>query len=876
MSFITDSKEIFMTRKWLHWFFPLALAGLFLLLVRLSLPAGCVYGSNTDWLSQHTALAETIRTAMLEQKSLMPSFLPLGGGSNGFQFSYYGYLRPDILIGCLLPAVPMYRIVIAYSLGGWLAAVLLFYLWLRRQRLSCFDAFIGSVLFLTASCFFHTHRQLMFVNYMPFLMLALLSVQRHPRRVPPLLPLWLLLICLHSFYYAPACFVVVGWYWAWLSGRYFFRPWFTSCALGGFLAFSLLLPTGLSILEHRRASASGDAGFSTFFEDFQSLLYSSYGLGVTLVVLYLLLLGIGIRQYRKTSLIFLLLFLWGGISYLLNATLYARAKILIPFLPLLILHSAKILADLRAGRTAWKLWPFPLLLTVIFRYRHRSAWTLILADFAFLLAAVLLAQVTTAEQRDSSEGVPAIAGTALRRILSRAAFLCLLIMPCVFFLRSASKEDFVTKEQMADASRTPDFSLQQEPLYRYDTILHPLAKGNRDVSASREKTSMYSSVYNHVYSELYYDILKTPIQINNRLAILTADNPFLLHFMGIRYLESSPSQIPDGYRVLWQEDGLAVSENDSVLPTVYLTSDTMTETLFSSLRNWEQAEALTRCTVIPDDLADSGTLTAAAGQSSDRETDEETSALWSSGIRYYRPMWASKRIPATVQIEASGSDVLNRNYELTVTRDSTVTLEFQQPLENQVLLLQFQVENQTKKAVVITVNGVKNKLSDANAGYPNGNDCFQYQFLNTSDDGLTTLKIRLSKGHYTLKNIRFGLLDAEVFSEKSWSAVDVLDKTPGEILACSANAETDTWFVTSIPMQNGLYALIDGQKSELTTVNTAFAGLKLSAGQHEIRLCFDPPGKAIGILISGLACLAWLALVCLQKYQLYKMKHRHD
>lgn len=167
-----------MTRKWIY---PVLLTGLFALLIRLSLPAGCVYGSTTDWLSQHTALAETIRTAMLEQKTLLPTYLSLGGGSNGFQFSYYGYLRPDILLGCLLPAVSMYKIVIAYALGGYLLSVLLFYLLLRRHNLSGFDSFMGSVLFLTASCFFHTHRQLMFVNYMPFLLLALLAVKKSPR-----------------------------------------------------------------------------------------------------------------------------------------------------------------------------------------------------------------------------------------------------------------------------------------------------------------------------------------------------------------------------------------------------------------------------------------------------------------------------------------------------------------------------------------------------------------------------------------------------------------------------------------------------------------------------------------------------------------------
>ena len=97
---------------------PLLLTGLFFLLILLSVPSGCVYGSATDWLSQHAALAETIRDACLEQKTLLPDFLALGGGSSGFQFSYYGYLRPDILLGCLLPAVPMYQIVIFYSLAG--------------------------------------------------------------------------------------------------------------------------------------------------------------------------------------------------------------------------------------------------------------------------------------------------------------------------------------------------------------------------------------------------------------------------------------------------------------------------------------------------------------------------------------------------------------------------------------------------------------------------------------------------------------------------------------------------------------------------------------------------------------------------------------
>ena len=79
--------------------YPAALILLFIILTTTILPADAVYGSNTDWLSQHAALAETIRDACVEQHTLLPDWIDLGSGSSGYQFSYYGFLRPDILIG---------------------------------------------------------------------------------------------------------------------------------------------------------------------------------------------------------------------------------------------------------------------------------------------------------------------------------------------------------------------------------------------------------------------------------------------------------------------------------------------------------------------------------------------------------------------------------------------------------------------------------------------------------------------------------------------------------------------------------------------------------------------------------------------------------
>ena len=57
------------------WTYPLSLIILFFILIILTVPEGAVFGSNTDWLSQHASLAGTIRDACLEQHTLLPSWL---------------------------------------------------------------------------------------------------------------------------------------------------------------------------------------------------------------------------------------------------------------------------------------------------------------------------------------------------------------------------------------------------------------------------------------------------------------------------------------------------------------------------------------------------------------------------------------------------------------------------------------------------------------------------------------------------------------------------------------------------------------------------------------------------------------------------------
>ncbi len=112
-----------------HKYYLLVLTAMFFVLIYLFVPEGSVFGSNTDWMSQHAELAETLRDACLSQGTIFPDFLWLGGGSNAYEFAYYGYLRPDIVVGCLLPQVPMILYSDLFHVGlcaGFRFALLLF------------------------------------------------------------------------------------------------------------------------------------------------------------------------------------------------------------------------------------------------------------------------------------------------------------------------------------------------------------------------------------------------------------------------------------------------------------------------------------------------------------------------------------------------------------------------------------------------------------------------------------------------------------------------------------------------------------------------------------------------------------------------------
>lgn len=89
-----------------------------------------MYGSKLDWLSQHISLADYFRQT---QQLLPDSFANLQGQTNAFSFSYYGLLRPDVLVSYLFPNIPIHFFIIGYATLLWSSTGGLCYCWLRNK-----------------------------------------------------------------------------------------------------------------------------------------------------------------------------------------------------------------------------------------------------------------------------------------------------------------------------------------------------------------------------------------------------------------------------------------------------------------------------------------------------------------------------------------------------------------------------------------------------------------------------------------------------------------------------------------------------------------------------------------------------------------------
>ena len=378
-------------------------AGLFffsLLLCRLFVLQYGVFGSSIDWISQHSTLADYFRKRFYATGNLFPDFAwNLGGGQNIYHFAYYGLLSPTVLLSYLFPFIPMDLWVMGSSALLYAADAVLFYRWISKKGLHYGNCLFTSLFFTCSTALlYHSYNQLMFVNYMPFLLLALLGVDRHfQKRKSGLLILSVLGMILTSFYFSvgglialtayavteyfkyyvgnasdaakeekrneprekngaagknqKACEKAAGYSETAMAVRDFFRAAirFALPVLAGILLSGILLIPSAAALFGGSSGGRGSAegGIAGLFTDpamwkpqflILRLCYTPYGIGLSsfaAIALFGRILGKSWFREKQLSLFLLGFFCIPIFGYLLNGGLYSKDKVFIPFLPVL-------------------------------------------------------------------------------------------------------------------------------------------------------------------------------------------------------------------------------------------------------------------------------------------------------------------------------------------------------------------------------------------------------------------------------------------------------------------------------------------------------------------------------------------------------------
>ena len=805
-----------------------------------------IFGAKVDWLSQHSVLPDYFRQQFYATGKLFPEFAAnLGGGQNIYHFAYYGLYSPLILPSYLLPFVKMSDYIMAVSITGLTASVLLFYYWLKSRKTDAGTAFILSLMFLLAGPMIGQYSgQIMFVDYMPFLCLALIGVDRYfEQEKSGLFTVSVFLMIMTSFYFSIGgmlSLVLYGLhrYFEQREGnrvtvRSFLRDglcFVRSMILAVLMSGFFLVPTALALTGGR--SKEQNTSFASFFIPqitVERFAYSIYGIGLTTLVITVLLTGLLYRKVYEKVLTYgcVIVLVIPVFAYLLNGGLYIRDKVFIPFLPLLCYLIGIYLEKCRKRELSFIAGMIPYIITTIFVYMAKnqfvskgigkSIWKVLLAESILFLICYVLYCAMKRYHKETKEIL----------MLALPSVICLAVTMNTFYQmkpdRYVSRKLYrdVTGEQNRQAVKE---ALKDDGYYRTEQMGSDdenAADLNRIWDVEQNITSIYSSAYNPDYQTFRQKTFGLEEPFRNGMMQSVSKNPAFQRMMGVRYIVSD-SDVP-GYTLVKKCGTTGIYQNKDAAPVMYATDRVMTEEEYKKLAFPYNQTAFLEYAVVGEHT-----------ESSDQNI-----------MTAYEP----------VSLKMANNRTTGGAEQKTI----------QQEGQKQILFLRFRVDNaHPNKDVAVWINGIRNKLSAKDHVYYNENKIFTYAV--PLKDGEDNISVTFGKGKYRLRHVQAYLGSLPERSELLYQSEIQVDKkqTEDNVIQGTIRVKKDGWFITSIPYDKHFKIYIDGKETEIQKVNTAFLGCKIESGNHEVKIIYHAPGTTTGKVLS-LIGIAGFVLVLVQE-----------
>lgn len=801
-----------------------------------------LFGSNTDWLNQHTIYPEYFRQMFYQTGKLLPNLaLNYGAGENIFNFSYYGLLSPLILPSYLLPFLDMVTYMTIVNILAIIISAIMFYHFLRKHQYNYQISLTVALIFsLAHPLIFQMHRHIMFVNYMPFLVLAFEGVDKYfQNKKSTLLIISVFLMIMTSYYYSVCGILVLGIYYIYLyfeNNKFNLKSFIKDLSkfilpfiIAIMLSAIILLPTAYTLLNGRSDSETTYSLIKLLTPNLKiyKLFCGTYDIGSTIIgfVALIYLFYSHKRNNIITASISSIILFIPIFCYLLNGGLYLREKCFIPFLPLICLFIAIFLKDLYNNKIILK--PFIIRLSIIialvYYYNQHQYFYIILIIFFILLYIF---------QKKKKSWL--ISGY-------------LILTSLITCIGSALEEDMVSIDSYnhifnKETTQTIQETLKSDSdIYRTNNLENATKTVNKIYTSNYYTTNLYSSTYNSDYLDFVRNQFKGNIIDYNYFLFSGTKNILFNSFMGVKYLYSE-KDLGLGYTKI--KDNLY--QNNLALPIIY------GNTTLSSLSNYKNSsypynlDYFLQSTVIDDENI----------------TTIPKNNIQKNSLDY--------TITTNIGVNITKED---NTYILKVDNQGYLKLKLKNPLHNKILFINLsglEANSCSIDNITMTINNVGNLLTCRTWIYNNKNNNFNF-ILNDQD--IETLDITLSKGTYKITDIKTYTLDYEELTHITDNITKInnlnyqLDTFTGSI-----NMKKDGYLVTSIPYDEGFTIKIDDQIVPKEKVNLAFLGTKLTKGYHTITITYQSPWLKTGLIASLIGLILLIITIIKEKYYVKNKK----
>lgn len=776
----------------------MALAALTVFFCLLFICGSGVFGSKVDWISQHSVLPEYFRQQFYETGELFPEFAPhIGGGQNIYYFSYYGLYSPVILLSYLLPFVKMSDYIMFATAACLAASGMILYGWLTSRGFSQRIAFGVAVMFLLAGpMIYHSYNQIMFVNYMPFLCMGLLGVDRQAadgRSV--LVTLSVFLMIMTSFYFSIGGMLVLTIYGIhryleiygrWTDALKNISRLLASMVTAVLMSGVLLVPTAMALMDGERGVGQRSAGalLKLFLPqiDMDRFFFSPYGMGLSALATVALVSMLFFKKMQDRVLAgFCIIVLTVPIfAYALNGGLYIRDKVMIPFVPLLSYITACFLRAAESGEGFFL--PHP---------KRRNALIFLLPCIALLAASGYIVN-HQAKRTVSREFYAEVTDPAIDERIAKI---------------TEAEEGFYRTEQLGNTEENA-------------------ANLNRVHSERQYLSSVYSSSYNAEYQRFRTETFQLEQPYRNVLMQSVSQNPVWQRFMGVKYVLSG--------------DDVYVNENAS--PIAYATDRTMSEKEYRKLTFPYNQLALLHYAVVKQE----GTHTVSA--------HEVMESLVADSVDLHMPKEIHAEKEQTMQLVIPKRENMGNGSSSGRSGEGQTVLFLQFTVENQnpsrdVAVWAEGIRNKLTAENHFYYNN--NTAFTYAFALEDGQTQIQMRF-GKGNYRIGNVKCYIAELPEKQKGQGTESLYQSEFRVNS-------EHTKGNVIAGTIDVKKAGYFITTIPYDENFEVRINGKTAPTEKVNTAFLGFRVNEGaRQKIEIIYHAPGLRLGKWMSVVGILLLL------------------